>query len=283
MCVFTQLQDLSHQDLAQCVNSKYFNLSCLLELPLYVRDAVTIIEKNKEALMKKLSNKDMDMIQLSLQGLSGTRHIGKESVDIYYISYLSLVAYVDGNNKTDLVYGVDINHAKKRITAAFQGSVTVKDILTNFCINMVKFLNPVYNISGDTDQRESMKIHLGFYEYLLKKRENGGMSKFNETINCILPLFKDCPEYRLYKTGHSLGGALSTLFAFKVAATSVSSGPLPIPIPVTCVSTASPKLWNESFRRSFQSLEKRGVLRHLRIANKGDPVTLVPPTSSNEE
>mmetsp|Transcript_23909 Transcript_23909/g.51741 ORF Transcript_23909/g.51741 Transcript_23909/m.51741 type:complete len:159 (+) Transcript_23909:1263-1739(+) len=49
---------------------------------------------------------------------------------------------------------------------------------------------------------------------------------------------------------------------------------------VTCVSVASPKLGNESFRKAFQVLEQSGELRHLRIANEKDPVTLGPPASS---
>ena len=43
---------------------------------------------------------------------------------------------------------------------------------------------------------------------------------------------------------------------------------------------ASPKVGNESFRLAFVEAEDQGLLRHLRIANEMDPVTLTPPASS---
>jgi hypothetical protein len=93
----------------------------------------------------------------------------------------------------------------------------------------------------------------------------------------LVPLLEQNPGFTIYCTGHSLGGALSTLFSFElVTSTKYSS----IPSPVTCVSVASPKLGNESFRKAFQLLEERGEMRHLRIANDKDPVTLGPPASS---
>jgi hypothetical protein len=73
-------------------------------------------------------------------------------------------------------------------------------------------------------------------------------SKFDEIMNIICPLLKDRPDHRLYVTGHSLGGALATLFAFKAAA----RHPTPFQMPVTCVSVASPKVGDSGFRKAFQ-------------------------------
>jgi hypothetical protein len=82
------------------------------------------------------------------------------------------------------------------------------------------------------------------------------------------------PEYSLYTTGHSLGGALSTLFAFEVAADDK------ILKPVTCISIASPKVGNLAFRRAFHFLESKKRIRCLRIANHKDLVTLLPDRGS---
>ena len=46
--------------------------------------------------------------------------------------------------------------------------------------------------------------------------------------------------------------------------------------PVRVVSIASPYVGNSKFLLAFQSLERRGKLLHLRIANAEDVVTLMP-------
>lgn len=92
----------------------------------------------------------------------------------------------------------------------------------------------------------------------------------------VIDLLEQNPDYRLYVTGHSLGGALATLFAFEAAA---SVDPR-IPKPITCVTIASPKVGGLSFRRAFQALERQGVMRCLRVANYKDVVTLAPDRGS---
>jgi hypothetical protein len=73
-------------------------------------------------------------------------------------------------------------------------------------------------------------------------------------------------------TGHSLGGALATLYSFLIAAEPDSV----IPKPVTCISFGSPYVGDESFRLSHQTLESLGKLRNLRVSNYQDMVTLIP-------
>jgi len=46
------------------------------------------------------------------------------------------------------------------------------------------------------------------------------------------------------------------------------------------VSVASPRVGNLAFARTFAEMESQGKLRHLRIANHKDPVTLGPTVSS---
>ena len=51
-------------------------------------------------------------------------------------------------------------------------------------------------------------------------------------------------------------------------------------LPITIVSVASPRVGNIAFARAFVELESLGKLRHLRIANHKDPVTLNPTVSA---
>jgi len=80
---------------------------------------------------------------------------------------------------------------------------------------------------------------------------------------------------QLYVTGHSLGGALATLFAFQAAALPDNT----VPKPVSLISIAGPYVGDSSFREAHKLLEQLGKLRHLRVTNHKDLVTLIPKFS----
>lgn len=86
---------------------------------------------------------------------------------------------------------------------------------------------------------------------------------------CILPI------HQLHVTGHSLGGALASLFAFLASAEADSI----IPKPVTCITLGSSYVGDGSFRSAHQLLEGMRKLRHVRISNYKDMVTLSPKMS----
>jgi len=73
----------------------------------------------------------------------------------------------------------------------------------------------------------------------------------------------------LYVTGHSLGGAIATLFAYRYA-NEVNfvdhRGPLNL------VTFASPHVGDGSFAAAFKKLEKENLIRHTRVAISSDPV-----------
>ena len=81
----------------------------------------------------------------------------------------------------------------------------------------------------------------------------------------FLPLDRDLTRVAPLISSSALSyrhpGALATLFGFYVAASS------PLPLPVTVVSVASPRVGN------------LGHLRHLRVVNDRDPVTMSPTVS----
>jgi putative lipase involved disintegration of autophagic bodies len=84
--------------------------------------------------------------------------------------------------------------------------------------------------------------------------------KLNLTVRLLL-------RFRLCATGHSLGGALATLFGFYAANDPriIENG-----LPVEIFSFASPLVGDARFRRAFKSLESKGKIMHARICNSGD-------------
>lgn len=100
--------------------------------------------------------------------------------------------------------------------------------------------------------------------------------KYSQIKKLILDLYEgpDCKGYDLYVTGHSLGGSLSTLMAFNLAA-SRKIAPYLVGVPVVNITFASPyvggKVWNEA----FQTLEQAGKIQHIRVTNQKDVVPVV--------
>lgn len=95
--------------------------------------------------------------------------------------------------------------------------------------------------------------------------------KYDVILGQVLDLMEEYPDCRLYIAGHSLGGALSTLFSFLAAADSR------VPGPVTCITSGAPKVGNIEFLRAYVAMERAGRIRCLQVANDQDPVPKAPP------
>lgn len=72
----------------------------------------------------------------------------------------------------------------------------------------------------------------------------------------------------------SLGGGLANLFAFRAAQLKAKDDQSVkfLPEKITALTFASPVVGNRDYNKEFQYLEKKGILRHIRVANKGDIV-----------
>jgi predicted lipase len=87
-------------------------------------------------------------------------------------------------------------------------------------------------------------------DYLFGSRKRiDPTSKFDQILKNLYELLMKHPDYKIYVTGHSLGGALSHLLAFKLAALEDSRINQQ---PITCLTIASPRVGNLDFRRAFQ-------------------------------
>jgi hypothetical protein len=94
--------------------------------------------------------------------------------------------------------------------------------------------------------------------------------RYDEIREDVQPLLEANPGYVLYVTGHSLGGALSSIVAFFMACDPS------IPKPVTCLNFASPRVGDASFLEACTALEKIQNLRYLRVVNEKDSIAFMP-------
>ena len=188
-----------------------------------------------------------------------------------------ITAVGDLKSSEELVYAVGVNPVEERITVIFRGSVTKADFVTDSKISIIQAPDPRKYNGTKIEDAHDVGVHQGFYEYLFGARKGGKSCKYVEIMKHVKQLLAESParrNYKLYVTGHSLGGALATLFGFYAAASSK------LALPVTVVSVASPRVGNVAFARTFAEMESQGKIRHLRIANHKDPVTLGPTVSS---
>lgn len=251
-----------------------------LQTPIRLSDGLNLVEKHRDAMKDNLGQK-------------GTQHYWdalvkiKERVDErleYYGTTLeeldasgSMHGYVEiGDlNQDELVYSILLDRFHKLVSVQFRGTTTTKDMAVD--LNMFQWkvaTNPLKDVIG---QPNSMKIHQGFYDYLYNpsKHAVNPCSKFDVIREQVMALLEEKPGYKLYATGHSLGGALASLFAFSMAALDSTL----VKSPVVCISIASPKVGNSEFCEAFEYLESQGKLRHIRVVNGGDVIPMMPEKS----
>lgn len=178
--------------------------------------------------------------------------------------FLQVFDSVDEYN--DCVYGIFKDTSKKRIIITFRGSHTFKDWLMNFSAQMVKIRVPKLL----RENFKSVHGHRGFYEYLFKDGNHDGSHTYDKILDDIKPFVEK--GYKIYVTGHSLGAALSTMLAFKLAGSSKAW----IPKPITCISVESPFVAGATLKDAFKQLEQDGLIRHLRITNSRSTVPAIP-------
>jgi len=196
----------------------------------------------------------------------------QEQIKVAKMQEAKVVVFDDKDAKTEIVHGITVNEEAKRIAIVFRGSATPYDWFKKFQVSTTVRPNP---LRGKPYQPEEIALHHGYSDYLLNPNDEGGTSKYENIVTELKALCTQYPGFSVYCTGHSLGGALSTLAAFYLAIESDTV----IPKPIRCISVASPMLGDWRWRNAFMWAEKEGLLRQLRITNDGDIVPRVPTIS----
>lgn len=182
----------------------------------------------------------------------------------------------DKHPDRECVYAVSVNSEEKTVTVSFRGTVNLENWVANFQAKLVKRINPIEDpYENKTDY---ILLHEGFSAYLLRRRKDNGLTKFDEIVNAVatcadIHIGKD--EYRLIITGHSLGGALAVIFGLYMSAQDrlARKDKAPLDIFTAC----APPSGDITFLRAFRHQELSGNLRHIRFFNKWDLVPHIPP------
>jgi hypothetical protein len=190
---------------------------------------------------------------------------------------LSLQHFDDKHQQHEMVFAVAKDDINKRITVAFRGTDNELSMSTNWSTNLsvvktyVAFPPSVQANMGD---KNGMYVHSGFYNYLFEKTfedsDDPDKRKYDEVLEHVVALTAEYPTYKIYVTGHSLGGAMSSLIAFFLASHA------DLPKPISCINFASPRVGDGTFLEACQTLEEEGALRICRIVNDKDSIPFLP-------
>jgi len=158
-----------------------------------------------------------------------------------------VVEYFKDDSESDIQVGITRDDTLQRFTVVFRGSESLTDWMydLNICPHLMS---------------RDVIVHSGFYRQL----HDGGI--YDDIRNTLRAALLRHPTYTICTTGHSLGGALATLFAYEYSTEYTQ--------PVTVITFGSPKIGNEAFHRSFSTSQH---LKHYRVAVSSDTITALPP------
>mmetsp|Transcript_46062 Transcript_46062/g.70455 ORF Transcript_46062/g.70455 Transcript_46062/m.70455 type:complete len:422 (-) Transcript_46062:32-1297(-) len=235
----------------------------------------------------------LEFIQANIERLDNDDEINSD-LSVYALLSLSklndayIASFDDKFEDTNMVYGITVNKIQKRISLVFRGTATETN---NWSHNMQTGLTKMETPTMLTDELgfsadKTILVHTGFKAYVFnnvepdpnKSDEPYGKQKYNEIKQSILDLYEQdgCEGYDLCVTGHSLGGALSTLVSFELASSKKMAKHLDGK-PVINASFASPYVGGTTFKEAFQALESAGKVKHIRVSNSGDVVAVSAP------
>lgn len=172
----------------------------------------------------------------------------------------------------DLTYAISIDHEKKRVLVVFRGAITRADWGHIADFSFQKTPNPV--AEDYAGRKDHVKIHRGFFLYLFRRRKDIGFSKYDEIASKLEQYTRVIgPEYKVVVTGHSLGGALGTLFAFYASCEKRFTKNAAVKL----LTFGSPYVGGYAFADAFRHQERTGKLMYARFHNTRDLVAHGPP------
>jgi len=238
------------------------NKKAALESVKSVGDIIQLANERTDLFsMKDNGSNVSDSAEVIKKDLNENDHIGRTTD-----SSIEVIQADPEEVSKSCVYVITKHDEQKRVVVIFRGTSNAGDWVKDALITQRRVRNPASNESNSLNKK--IGLHSGFTKALLS---SGNVGKILSEVKQIL---EENPDYKLFITGHSLGGALATLFGFYVAANDdpiyFTNGPVQI------FSASSPRVGDKAFREAFKYLEERGKLRHGRIYNARDKVPMLP-------
>jgi Lipase (class 3) len=180
-------------------------------------------------------------------------------------SKTELVWLHDWHTQKECTYAISIDREENTVHVVFRGATTYADWDHAIHWKTTKIVNPI-----ETDypnKSEHIKLHGGYYRYLFRRRKDSRSTKYDEIASKVEFYGKRlCEDYRVVVTGHSLGGALSTIFSFFASLEERFTRHKPIQV----VTFGCPKVAAYQFVDAIRNQEDAGKLQVARFHNEKD-------------
>mmetsp|Transcript_1989 Transcript_1989/g.2939 ORF Transcript_1989/g.2939 Transcript_1989/m.2939 type:complete len:902 (-) Transcript_1989:66-2771(-) len=172
----------------------------------------------------------------------------------------------------DPIYGIAVDKEKKRVLVVFRGAITRPDWGHAFDHALIHTRNPV---KGDYEGRtNTVKLHRGFYRYLLRTRKDTKTCKYDEIANKVYEYGSKMigEDFTVTVNGYSLGGSLSMLFGFYASTDErfTKNGPVKI------FTYGAPYMGGHTFGDAFRHQERSRKVQCARFFNNNDVVAHLP-------
>lgn len=211
-------------------------------LTLYLSQLIYDYHKNEsfnlqpyETILSFISNIDIDSDSF-IYIKEPLLHISNNYQTMHMYDFIS-------NKQTDTQVGIFIDDCNRNIYVVFRGTESLQDCWND--INVIK--EDIYNCN----------IHAGFYKQV--------KSVYDDIIYKIGP-YIELFKYNVFITGHSLGGADATVFAFLLNNEYND-------IIIKLITFGSPRVGDLKWKNTFDSINN---IINLRITNNRDIVTVIP-------
>ncbi|VEU44809.1 unnamed protein product [Pseudo-nitzschia multistriata] len=241
---------------------------------------------------KKLRERDDNLVSEELKTLGGS--------DLEFCFFIN-------HDQTGATVGVYRSLEEKRIVVSFRGTCQPIDLLTDASIFQVPWVEGDYDeqFLKNVDHENFPMVHVGF-----RKSMDSISRRLKTLVLGSVGEGESISDYEVLVTGHSLGGALATLFTADIAESGIDAGrslpqkapsepwwkgiastlggkknesPLappkapPRPKSLKMYNFGSPRAGNSAFAKQFDGfLEKGYIDESYRIVNSQDIIARVP-------
>ncbi|MDD3395596.1 MAG: lipase family protein [Acidaminococcaceae bacterium] len=174
--------------------------------------------------------------------------------------------YVGTANGVESHFVIAANHRKNYAILAFRGSHSTADWKQNLTLGQVNFgghsLAEFQAIAQEkAGPPTTPKIHRGFNNYVTAALALQEDIDGDHVADDIVSKLKAKPNFKLYITGHSLGGAAAIIYAERLVALGVNKEQVPV------ISFGAPAVGNEAFIKEYGD-----KINLLRVETTMDPI-----------